>query len=103
MRKESNTGDLVEPYGIFIRRANKDIIETKLILNIISLDNGESIYKNEFVINSDFVKIIPIVFDKTRTYQVTLLDEENSRIIKQTDRIIVDFESLDKNGNIIYS
>jgi hypothetical protein len=102
MKKESNNDDVIEPHGIFIRRANKDIIETKLILNIIALDNGESIYKNEFVINSDFIKIIPIVFDKTRTYQVTLLDEENSRIIKQTDRIIVDFEVLSNNGNIIY-
>lgn len=103
MKHESDRDSPTESYGIFIRRANKDIIETKLILNVRVLDSDESIYNDAFIINSDFVKIIPIVLDKTRRYQVTLLDEENSRIIKQTERIIVDFESLDKNGTIIYS
>ncbi len=102
MKHESDRDSPTESYGIFIRRANKDIIETKLILNIRLLDSDESICNDEFIINSDFVKIVPFVFDKTKSYEITLLDQEKSHIIKQTYRKIVDFEVLEKNGNIIY-
>lgn len=103
IRKEQDSHNTTDNYGIFIRRANKDIIETKLILTVNQLDSGEIIMKEEFVINSDFIKIVPITLDKSKQYEVKLTDEENFRVIKTTNRRIIDFESLTKNGEIIES
>lgn len=103
IRKEQDSHNITDNYGIFIRRANKDIIETKLILTVNQLDSGEIIMKEEFVINSDFIKIVPITLDKSKQYEVKLTDEENFRVIKTTNRRIIDFESLTKNGEIIES
>lgn len=103
IRKEQDSHNTTDNYGIFIRRANKDIIQTKIILTVNQLDSGEIIMKEEFVINSDFIKIVPITLDKSKQYEVKLTDEENFRVIKTTNRRIIDFESLTKNGEIIES
>lgn len=101
IRKDSNLDLTTDTYGIFIRRANKDIIETKLSLTVNIYGSGEVILNEDFVINSDFVKVIPLVFDKSNQYEINLIDEENSRVIKRTKRNIIDFDSLNKNGEII--
>lgn len=101
IKKEDEQNSPARKWGIFIRKSNKDISQKTLNVLVELLETNEVVYKESFVIVSDICKVIPINFENTNQYRVTLTEEEDSRIISKTIREIVDFQEIEKNGVMI--
>lgn len=100
LKRSSDPTTRPDQYGIFIKKANKNVVETKLSLSVTEIGRPDPILEQSMIINTHFQKVIPIVLDKRKNYEIKLLDQEGSRIIKQTRRVVYAFQDLEKNGII---
>lgn len=100
-KTKNNEHELTTNHCIFIRKPNKNIIERLLVLEVIDLDSDEVSYSTQFTINSDFMAVTKIDFDRTKRYKVLLSEYENKKLVKETTKTVMNFDQLESNGLVL--
>lgn len=90
--------DREDMFGIFIRKPNKNVTEYNLELYVTEFINSESkvVYKENFQINSEFEKVVPVKLNKNNKYEISIIDTFNEKKLQ-----INDFEVISTYGHLI--